>query len=156
MRSWPMKAEAAHRGSGQRVVLDSNVWISAVLSRGGVPAQVVRRVLARGLPVFSPATFAELETRLWRPKFDRYLSMELRRRILHDASAAAFWVEIPSALVKRAWSRDADDDHFVRAALAGEAAWLVSGDRDLLDIEPPAGLRIASPAEAIGDTGFCP
>lgn len=148
-----MKAEATHR---QRVVLDSNVWISAALSRSGAPAQIVRRVLERGVPVFSAATFAELEARLWRPKFDRYLSMELRGRILHDASAAAFWVEIPPALAERTWSRDADDDHFVRAALAGEAAWLVSGDRDLLDIEPPAGLRIASPAEVIGAAGFCP
>jgi putative PIN family toxin of toxin-antitoxin system len=147
-----MKAEAGHR---QRVVLDSNVWISAALSRNGTPAQVVRRVLARGIPVFSAATFAELEARLWRPKFDRYLSMELRRRILHDASAAALWVEIPPALADRAWSRDADDDHFLRAALAAEAQWLVSGDRDLLDIEAPAGLRIVAPSEALGDRGFC-
>jgi len=147
-----MKAEARGR---QRVVLDSNVWISAILKREGAPAQLVRRVLERGIPVFSAATFAELETRLWRPKFDRYLSMELRRRILHDANAAAFWVEIPGELMDRTWSRDADDDHFVRAALAARAEWLVSGDRDLLDIQSPAGLRIVSPAQAIGDPGFC-
>jgi putative PIN family toxin of toxin-antitoxin system len=131
-----MSPEAAPGRHGQRVVLDSNVWISAALNREGTPALVVRRVLQRGIPVFSAATFTELETRLWRPKFDRYLSMELRRRILHDASAAAFWVDIPAALAEWAWSRDADDDHFVRAALAAEAQWLVSGDGDLLDIEP--------------------
>lgn len=147
-----MKAEATRR---QRVVLDSNVWISAALSRNGAPAQVVRRALARGVPVFSAATFAELESRLWRPKFDRYLSMDLRRRILHDASATALWVEIPPALAERAWSRDADDDHFLRAALAAEAEWLVSGDRDLLDIEAPDGLRIVAPAAALADPGFC-
>lgn len=147
-----MKAEVPRR---QRVVLDTNIWISAALSRDGAPAQAVRRVLAHGIPVFSAATFAELETRLWRPKFDRYLSMELRRRILHDAGAAAFWVEIPAALAERTWSRDPDDDHFVRAALAAEARWLVSGDRDLLDIEPLAGLTIVAPGDALGDPGFC-
>jgi putative PIN family toxin of toxin-antitoxin system len=146
-----MRAEAARR---PRVVLDSNVWISAALSRDGAPARVVRRVLAQGIPVFSSATFAELETRLWRPKFDRYLSLELRQRILHDASAAAFWVDIPAELSTRTWSRDPDDDHFVRAALAAEARWLVSGDRDLLELDPPAGLRIITPAEADSDPGF--
>lgn len=151
-----MSPEAVRR---QRVVLDTNVWISAALSREGTPALVVGRVLARGIPVFSAATFAELEARLWRPKFDRYLSMELRRRILHDANAAAFWVDVPSALAERVWSRDADDDHFLRAALAAEAQWLVSGDGDLLDIKPPVQegnrLRIVSPAQAIAESGFC-
>ena len=150
-----MSPEAAQRVTGPRVVLDTNVWISAALNREGAPALVVRRVLARGIPVFSAATFAELEARLWRPKFDRYLSMELRRRILHDASAAALWVEISRELAAQTWSRDADDDHFLRAALTAEAAWLVSGDGDLLELEPIAGLRIVSPAKAIAEPGFC-
>ena len=81
--------------TSSRVVIDSNVWISAALSSSGAPAQVVARVLARGTPVFSPETLAELESRLWRPKFDRYLSMDVRRRILHDANAASHWVELP-------------------------------------------------------------
>lgn len=147
-----MKAEAARR---QRIVVDSNVWISAALNPAGTAALVVRRVLACGMPVFSAATFAELETRLWRPKFDRYLSMELRRRILHDAGAAAIWAEIPAALAECRWCRDADDDAFVRAALAARAPWLVSGDRDLLDIAAPDGLRIVSPAEAAAAADFC-
>ena len=116
---------------------------------------LVQLAVAHGLPVFSPATFVELETRLWRPKFDRYLNMELRQRILHDASAAALWVDIPPELAAQNWSRDPDDDHFVRAALAAEASWLVSGDRDLLDIEPPAELRILTPAAAAAEPLFC-
>jgi putative PIN family toxin of toxin-antitoxin system len=154
-----MSPEAAPGRHGQRVVLDSNVWISAALNREGTPALVVRRVLERGIPVFSVATFTELETRLWRSKFDRYLSMELRQRILHDASAAALWVEIPRELAARTWSRDPDDDHFLRAAVAAEASWLVSGDGDLLGIDLPFQkgnpLRIVSPAQAIAEPDFC-
>ncbi len=154
-----MSPEAAPGRHGQRVVLDSNVWISAALNREGTPALVVRRVLQRGIPVFSAATFTELESRLWRPKLDRYLSMERRRRILHDASAAALWVEIPGELASRIWSRDPDDDHFLRAAVAAEASWLISGDDDLLGIELPFRegnpLRIVSPAQAIAEPDFC-
>lgn len=148
-----MKVEAARR---QRVVVDSNVWISAALSREGAPAQVLRRVLECGVPVFSAETFAELETRFWRPKFDRFLSMELRRRILHDANAAGYWVEVPPEIQVQTWSRDADDDKFIRAALAAQAGYLVSGDQDLLTLAPMTGLRIVSPLEALADAGFCP
>lgn len=154
-----MSPEAAPGRHGQRVVLDSNVWISAALSREGTPALVVRRVLAQDMPVFSAATFTELESRLWRPKFDRYLSMELRRRILHDASAAALWVEVPGELATRTWSRDLDDDHFLRAALAAEASWLISSDDDLLSIglsfREGKPLSIVSPAQAIAEPDFC-
>lgn len=76
--------------TSHRVVIDANVWISAALSKQGEPALVVQRILARGVQVFSSATFAELESRLWKPKFDRYPSIESSRMILHDGSAAAF------------------------------------------------------------------
>jgi putative PIN family toxin of toxin-antitoxin system len=132
-----------------RVVIDSNVWISAALSPDGAPAKVVRRVLEYGLAVFSPATFAELETRLWKPKFDRYLSMELRRRLLHDINAAAFWVDVPPVVASLSYCRDADDDKFIHTALAAQSPWLVTGDRDLLDVPAISGLRILVPGEAI-------
>lgn len=140
------------------VVIDSNVWISAALSSSGAPAQVVARVLARGMPVFSPETFAELESRLWKPKFDRYLSMDVRRRILHDANAASHWVEIPDHIKSQRFSRDADDDKFIHTALAAQAAWLITGDQDLLVLEAPLatiGVRVAAPGDALTSSEFC-
>lgn len=142
-----MKAEAVRRSS--RIVVDTNVWIGAALSGSGVPARVVRSVLDHWRPVFSDVTFAELETRLWRPKFDRYLDIDLRRRILHDLKATADWAEIPSSLAAQVWCRDPDDDHFVRAALASGTRLMVTGDSDLLDLAPIEGLRILTPAQAL-------
>lgn len=132
-----------------RVVLDTNVWLSAALSPKGTPAQVVQRVLLQGVAVFSPITFAELQTRLWKPKFDRYLSLDVRNAILRDARAAALWVDITPELAAQHWSRDADDDAFIRAALAAQAPWLVSGDDDLLSVSPILGLAILNPAQAL-------
>lgn len=142
-----MKADPRRRQ--RRVVVDTNVWISSALSRSGAPAQLARRVLAEFTPVFSDATFAELETRLWRPKFDRYLGMDLRRRILHDLNAAAFWTPVAPGLEAQRWCRDPDDDHFIRAALAAHAPLLVSGGSDLLDVPAIDGLRILTPAQAL-------
>jgi uncharacterized protein len=139
----------------KRVVLDTNIWLSAAISKSGAPAQVVRKVLQNGVPVFSKATFAELEARIWKPKFDRYLSMETRRAILHDANAVAHWVDIPAELAAQTYSRDLDDDKFIHTALAASAAWLVTGDQDLLVIETPLPVRILTAGEALLDVGFC-
>ena len=87
-----MRVETVHPRQN-RVVIDTNVWLSAALSPAGAPAQVVRRVLSSGVPIFSEATFAELQARIWKPKFDRYLSIAARQRILHDARALGHWVD---------------------------------------------------------------
>ena len=131
------------------LVVDTNVWISAALSKTGSPVQVVRHVLAHGLPVFTHSTFEELQTRLWKPKFDRYISMDLRKRILHDIKAAALWVDVPTDIAAVAHSRDPDEDKFVHAALAANAPWLVTGDQDLLSMKPLPSLQILTPADAV-------
>lgn len=134
---------------GKGVVIDTNVWISAFLTKSGAPALVVRHVIARGQPVFSAQTYAELEARLWLPKFDKYLDMEDRRQLLQDANALARWTEVPPAIAAQKFCRDADDDKFVHAALAAQAAWLITGDQDLLQMPAVTGLRILTPAAAL-------
>jgi len=131
------------------VVLDTNVWISAALSRKGAPAVLVRFVLAHAVPVFSPATFNELKSRLWKPKFDRYLSMEVRDQLLSAANAAAQWVDIPASIARLAYCRDVDDDVFIHTALAAPASWLITSDQDLLVVPPIPNVRILTPAIAL-------
>ena len=74
-------------------VLDTNVLISAALSSKGAPHALVQHILTHGRLVFSSATFEELRSRLYRPKFDIYLSLDMREALLHDFSASAKWVE---------------------------------------------------------------
>lgn len=132
-----------------RVVVDTNVWISAALSPSGAPAAVVRKVLAHAAPVFTSECFAELRTRLWKPKFDRYLSLEVRHALLHDLDAVAHWVDVSAGQRVQTFSRDPDDDMWVHAALASSAAALITGDDDLLVLRPTAPVRILPPGEAL-------
>jgi putative PIN family toxin of toxin-antitoxin system len=90
-----------------------------------------------------------------KPKFDRYLTIETRRAILHDANAVAHWVDIPADLATKTYSRDPDDDKFIHTALASSAAWLVTGDQDLLVIETLLPMRILTAGEALLEAGFC-
>ncbi len=61
-----------------KLVIDTNILISAALSSQGAPAKLVQLVLAQHRLVFFQATFDELRTRIYRPKFDRYISLEDR------------------------------------------------------------------------------
>jgi putative PIN family toxin of toxin-antitoxin system len=139
-----------------QIVIDTNVLINAALSPDGVPAKLLAKALTDHHLVFTSATFAELESRLWKAKFDRYINLEERKAVLHDISAAAIWVEVPQNIADATYSRHADDDMFIHAALAAEAAepaLLVTADQDLLvlakGLSDSHKLVICKPAYAI-------
>ena len=127
-------------------LLDTNVLISAALSNKGAPHALVQRILSRGCLVFSSATFEELRSRLYRPKFDVYLSLDMREGLLHDFSASARWIEPDQVLP---YSRDPSDDVFIATAVKAGLPFLVSGDKDLLEAPLPAGLQVLTPTQAL-------
>lgn len=129
-----------------KLVIDTNILISAALSSQGAPARLVRCALAQHQLVFSQATLDELRARLYRPKFDRYISLENRERVLHDMSAAALWVDVGEPAV---YCRDPEDDKFFETALKAQADYLVSGDKDVLEAPAVLGLRIISAQQAL-------
>lgn len=141
-----MKVESGPIGP---IVIDTNVWISGWLSPQGAPARVSRQVLQRGEPVFSQPTFAELQERLWRPKFDRYVTIELRQRLLLFVNAIARWVDVSAEVEPQRYCRDRDDDKFIHAALVADAHWLVSGNDDLLVLRRVGEIRIVNPSAAL-------
>lgn len=123
-----------------------------MLTKTGYPAQLTRQVIQIGQPVFSADTFAELNDRLWRPKFDRYVTLEQRKALLRDLESIALWVDVPPAIATKTYSRDSADDKFIHAALAAQTPWLVTGDKDLLVLTEHMlshGVQIISPADAM-------
>ncbi len=134
-----------------KLVVDTNIFISAALSSTGAPARLVQASLAHHQLVFSQATFDELRTRLYRPKFDRYISLELRESLLHDFNASAHWVDIGESAV---YCRDRDDDKFIETALKAQAHYLLSGDNDLLEVAPLPSLQIISVQQTLTVLGL--
>lgn len=123
-----------------------------MLTKTGAPAQLIRHVVCYSQPVLSQVTLAELKQRLWFPKFDRYVSMEKRKLLLHDIDTVSFWVDVPQNISAQAFCRDASDDKFIHAALVSGANRLVTGDKDLLALSDSmlaSGVRIVSPGDAI-------
>ena len=146
-----MKADSPLAPPYAQVVVDTNVLLSAALLPQSTPALLVDCLLARSRLVFSSASFAELESRLWKPKFDRYLSLEIRRNLLHDLDASALWVDVTTALEALTWSRDRTDDVFIRTALAGNVTRLLTGDQDLLILQPLGDLHLLTPRAALDE-----
>ena len=105
---------------------------------------VLRWVLANGTLIFSDETFGELSDRLQKPKFDRYISRNHRNELLVDLEAAAEWTSISGAVQA---SRDPDDDKFLETAITAKVDWIVTGDGDLLVLDPFEGISILMAAK---------
>jgi putative PIN family toxin of toxin-antitoxin system len=131
----------------RRWVLDTNTLVSRLLMPGGTAARAVDHALALGVPLVSDDTLAELAEVLSRPRFDRYVSLAERQRFVALLGGVARRVAITHRVQA---CRDPRDDKFLHVALNGEAEAIVTGDSDLLVLDPFHGVRILSPAAFLG------
>src|SRR5437899_8692674 len=110
----------------ERVVIDTNVLISGLLSTTSIPAKAVDRAVATAQLVASTATLRELMTKLLLPKFDRYVSRERRDSLLLRLAPVIEIIEVVQHIQA---CRDPRDDKFLEAAVNGRADVVVSGDK---------------------------
>ena len=127
----------------ERVVLDTNVLISGLLSNTSAPARAVEHAITSGQLIASADTLRELMSKLLSPKFDPYVTRERRDALLLRLAPLIEIVEVVQ--VVRA-CRDPSDDRFLEAAVNGRADVIVSGDRDLLELNPFQRIAILTPA----------
>ncbi|MCY3841069.1 MAG: putative toxin-antitoxin system toxin component, PIN family [Gammaproteobacteria bacterium] len=128
----------------ERLVVDTNVLISAALSPQGQPRRVLEAVRStNGALLFCDETFDELRSRLGRSKFDAYVSRNARAVFLAQLTMVAEWVSIAGS---KLGCRDPDDGKLLETALAGGVDCLVTGDRDLLDMHPFRGIPVLTVA----------
>lgn len=134
MNFWLMKA---------KFVVDTNVLISAALSNG-VPFQVIEYLSKKNALVFSKETINELASRIMKPKFDKYVSIECRESYVNNLILSSEVVIIDNL---NQGCRDKDDDKFLETALKSESQAIISGDKDLLVMHPFQGVEIITPQE---------
>ncbi len=77
-------------------------------------------------------------------KFDRYVARDRRDALLQRFASL---VEIVDILQRVRASRDPKDDKFLEAAVNGRADVIVTGYRDLLELNPFRRIAIVSPAD---------
>ena len=125
-----------------RVVIDTNVWISRLLLADSAAARAVDNALTRFEVVVSEASVEELAGVLSREKFDRYVSLQDREEFLRRLLQVTTMVSVLSEITD---CRDPKDNRFLALALDSESDCIVSGDADLLALNPWRGIEIVSP-----------
>jgi putative PIN family toxin of toxin-antitoxin system len=129
-----------------RVVLDTNVLVSATLIRNGNEDRILHAWRRRAFDlVFSPAMLEEVGRVLTYEKLrkHRWLSDDEVVELLEALASQSVMVPGTTAITA---SRDPEDDKFLAAGLESEAEYVVTGDKDLLALEAYRGLRIITPA----------
>ncbi|WP_353252970.1 putative toxin-antitoxin system toxin component, PIN family [Salinisphaera sp. PC39] len=134
----------------ERVVVDSNALVSRLLLPSSVPGRAVSRIVREARLLVSEATMAELAEVLSRRKFDSYVTVAERKQFLRLLSRVAEYVPIVRQVRE---CRDPRDDKFLEVAVNGDANWIVTGDRDLLALDPFENIRIVTPADYPVDRG---
>jgi len=125
-----------------RFVVDTNVLISALLFNNSVPFRAIELAEKQGIILYSEATLNELEQVLNRKKFNKYLSLEDRQVFLLKFISAS---ELVSITEKIAVCRDEKYHKFLELAVSGNANVIVTGDLDLLVLNPFQSVEIITP-----------
>jgi putative PIN family toxin of toxin-antitoxin system len=110
-----------------RIVIDSNVWISAIVF-GGNPRSLFEKVIANGWTIVVSEEILTEIRRIIAKKFDSFVGdfdqfyALLRPRI----------IVVPLGTLRIKASRDEDDNRVIETAVIGQATYIISGDKDLL------------------------
>lgn len=127
-----------------RVVFDTNVVVSAFLFPNSVPGRLLFQSNLRILPLVSASLVAEIHSVLRRPKIEKFVSKEQAQELL---AAYLSRSEIVRLQVVIEACRDPRDNHILELAVSGGADSIVTGDDDLLAINPFQGIAIFRPAD---------
>ena len=136
-----------------RAVLDTNVLVGALIKPTGSVGAVLDALRdGRYVALFSEATLEELVDVLARPRLrekygiaDDVVETMLRLMLLRGEEVRP---QVPLSVC-----RDPKDDKFLEVALEGQADVLVTGDEDLLVLDPFGGVSIVSPGGFLARLG---
>ena len=126
-----------------RAVIDNNVIVSALLA-DGVPRTVFNKLLDTGTILISAPVLLELADVLGRSKFEKYITYDERMRFLVGYLKDAEMTEVTEEIDI---CRDPKDNMLLELAVSGDADYLITGDSDLLDLDPFRGVEIFAPRE---------
>ena len=125
-----------------RIVLDTNVLVSAALKQKSMPGMAVLVVERRGGLLKSLATEQQLFEVVARPYFASLIDPDTQAWLKKLMTAA----ELVTITERIAACRDPTDDKFLELAVNGHADLIVTGDADLLALDPFREIPIVTPS----------
>ena len=129
-----------------RIVVDTNVLVSALIQPRGVPAQILSYTSDFCL-VTTDEILAELKRVLDYPRIRKKYALtdQLIEKYVLNLRQDSIVIEISQLVVGA--SEDPDDDKFLVCAEESDADYIVSGDPHLLTLEKFKGIPILTPRQ---------
>jgi len=128
------------QGNPLRLVIDTNIWISFLIGKSltGLSQAIISDQV---IVLFSYDLFGELIKVLKRPKFKKYFS-----ETAIDDLVTLLYEKVELIKITHHFEdcRDAKDNFLLDLAVSGHANYLVTGDADLLILNPFQGVEIIS------------
>lgn len=116
-----------------RIVFDTNIFISHLLLPSSEIALLMQYAFRNHEILISEALMEELVSVAERPKFNRYLSPEDRNAFIAELYRTGIMVLVTDHI---SICRDPKDNMILELALSGKADMIVSGDKDILALNP--------------------
>lgn len=154
----PEPPELSGTREQSRVVIDTNVLVSAVIFPGSIPGRALGPARQVSILLTTSELVKELHDVLARPKFDRYLSADLRDAFVAAYISEAEFVRVTERIFVRVTERiiicrDPKDDCVLEAAVCGHASVVISGDDDPLVLSPFRGVPVVTPTSYLAQLG---
>jgi len=126
------------------LVCDTNLLVSAAIFPNSVPARAYDKAVSHYSLVASIETLSELHEVINRPKFDKYIQLTSRLRFFETYRNRVLIIDVTHSVKD---CRDSKDDKFLNLALSASTKYIVTGDSDLLVLNPYHDICILSPIE---------
>jgi len=132
-----------------RIVIDPNLLVSYLLTHRGPIAQIIDVHLAHEdfTLLICTQLLEELDRVLQYARFQRYFNNETRLRFVALIAAQSELVDAPDESPRIV--RDPKDDYLIACSLAGNADFLVSGDKDVLELKAVGKIQIVSAGQLL-------
>ena len=133
-----------------RIVIDTNILVSAILTPKGNPAKILKLVLEGKLNlIISPAILEETQQVLRYPRLAKLMiKNKITKKEVYDFLGKMSKVAVitPDKLEIDAIPDDPADNKILACGLEGEADYIISGDHHLTDLKIFQGIKIVNPA----------
>lgn len=133
------------KGKALKLIIDTNLWISFIISK---KQHLIDPLLysEEARLLFSKELIAEINQTITKPKLKRYFSTNALEEMLLAFDPFIDFIEVKSIVTI---CRDAKDNFLLALAKDGEADYLLTGDKDLLDLRKFGMTKIHTISEFI-------
>jgi len=131
-----------------RVVIDTNVVVSAAISTDGNPALIFEMLIMEDIKNYATREIIdEIKEVVQRPRIAKRVSLVEQEFIIDTFEK--FSEKIVSGVKFEEIKDDPDDNKFLECAVSASADFIISGDSHLLNLKEFRGIKIVNPAEFV-------